>query len=49
MPILTCGTKTWTWTKADISRLMAAQARFLRGVEGISKTERIIREKNERV
>jgi hypothetical protein len=25
MPILTYGTKTWTWAKADISRLRAAE------------------------
>jgi hypothetical protein len=28
MPILTHGTKTWTWTKADICRLMVAEMRF---------------------
>jgi hypothetical protein len=27
MPILTYGTDTWTWTKADISRLRAAEMR----------------------
>jgi hypothetical protein len=34
MPVLTYGSKTWTLTKADISRLMAAEIRFLRGIEG---------------
>jgi hypothetical protein len=30
MPLLTYAAETWTWTKADISRLMAAEMRFLR-------------------
>jgi hypothetical protein len=32
---------TSTWTKADISRLMAAEIRFLRTIEGKTKRERI--------
>jgi hypothetical protein len=28
MPVLTQGAVTWTWTKADIGRLMAADEAF---------------------
>jgi hypothetical protein len=34
MPILTYGAETWTWTKASINRLVAAEMGFLRSVEG---------------
>jgi hypothetical protein len=34
MPILMYGAESWTWTKADISRLTVAGMRFLRSVEG---------------
>jgi hypothetical protein len=39
MPILMYGTETWMWTKADISRLMATEMRFLRVREGKTETE----------
>jgi len=34
----TYGVKTWTWTKADSGRLMAAKVRFL-SREGKSRTK----------
>jgi hypothetical protein len=37
MPILMYRAETWTWTKADISRLMAAEMTFLRSIEGRTK------------
>jgi hypothetical protein len=40
MPILMYGAKPWTWTKADISRLVAAEMRFL-STEGKTKGDRI--------
>jgi hypothetical protein len=33
MPILTHGAETWAWAKADISRLIAAEMRFLRSID----------------
>jgi hypothetical protein len=39
------GVGTWTWAKADISRLMAAEMRSLRSTEGKTKRERIRNEK----
>jgi hypothetical protein len=45
MSILMNGEETWTWTKADISRLMAAEMRFLRSLEVKTKKERIRNEK----
>jgi hypothetical protein len=42
------GVETWTWIKADISRLTAAEIKFIRSIEG--KTERgKIRSKKELV
>ena len=32
-PILTYGSETWAWTKKAMSRLQAAEMRFLRGME----------------
>jgi hypothetical protein len=34
MPILTYRAETWAWNKTDLSRLMAAEVRFIRSVEG---------------
>jgi hypothetical protein len=39
MLILIYGAETWTWTKADISRLVAAKMRFLRSLEGKTKQD----------
>jgi hypothetical protein len=44
MPILTYGAETWIWTKADISRLMAADMKFLRSIQA-KKRERMRNEK----
>jgi hypothetical protein len=41
MPILTYGAKIWTCAKAGISRLTAAEMRFIRSMEGNTKRERI--------
>jgi hypothetical protein len=41
VPILTYGAEAWTWTKADISRLTAAETQFLRNTEGKTTTDRI--------
>jgi hypothetical protein len=30
MPIFMCGAETWSWTRADISRLTATEMIFLR-------------------
>jgi hypothetical protein len=34
------GAETWTWTEADISRLMAEEMRFLISTEGKTKRDR---------
>jgi hypothetical protein len=31
--MVTYGVGNWAWTKADVSRLMAAQIRFLKSVQ----------------
>jgi hypothetical protein len=41
MPILMCAAETWTWTKANISRVMAAYTRFLTLTESKTKRDRI--------
>jgi hypothetical protein len=41
MPILKYEAETWTWTKADISRLTAAEMRFLRRIEGKKKRKEL--------
>jgi hypothetical protein len=41
MPILMYGAETWTWTKADISRLMTEDMRFLKSIKGKTKRDRI--------
>ncbi|KAG8255494.1 hypothetical protein J6590_028029 [Homalodisca vitripennis] len=33
--------ETWTWTKNDLSRLQAAEMRFLRGIEKTTRRDRI--------
>jgi hypothetical protein len=42
------GAETWTWATADtyISRLMVAEMRFVRSIEGKTIRERIRNEKN---
>jgi hypothetical protein len=37
MPILAAGAETWAWTKAEISRLKAAEIVCLRNAEGKQK------------
>jgi hypothetical protein len=37
MPILTYGAGTWAWTEAYIVAFMAAEIRFLRNIEGLTK------------
>lgn len=34
MSTLMCGVETWTWNKADISILTAAEIQFVRSIEG---------------
>jgi hypothetical protein len=40
-----CGIQTWTWMKADISRLTVDEMRFLRSTGGQNRRERIRNEK----
>jgi hypothetical protein len=49
MPILKYGVETWTWTKADINRLMTSEMKFLRSTEGKTKRDGIRNEKNYRI
>jgi hypothetical protein len=34
MSLLVYRAETWSWTKADINKLMAAEMRFLRSIKG---------------
>jgi hypothetical protein len=45
VPMLTYRAGTCTWTKADITRLTAAEMGFLKSIEGRTKRERIRSEK----
>jgi hypothetical protein len=38
-PVLMYEAETWTWNKADTSRLMATELQFLRSLEGNTKRE----------
>jgi hypothetical protein len=49
MTILTNRAGTWTWTRADISRLMAADMRVLRRTEGKIKRDRIKSKRPDRI
>jgi hypothetical protein len=46
MSILTHGTEIWTWTKLNISKLMATEMRFLRSTKVKTKRE-ITKKENE--
>jgi hypothetical protein len=39
MPILTYGTETWRWKKTNISKLTAAEMRFVRSIRGKTRRE----------
>jgi hypothetical protein len=43
------GAETWTWAKADISKLMTAKMRSLRSTEGENKRDKIRNEKFKRI
>jgi hypothetical protein len=49
MPILMYGAETWTWTKTDVSRLMAAEMSLLStlGVERKKKKKKKKREREQ--
>jgi hypothetical protein len=48
MPILMCGAKSWTQTKADISRPIAGEMRLLGSTEGKTKRENMGKKRRER-
>ena len=39
LPTLTCGSKTWTWHRAQQLRVCAVKISYLRGVCGVTKWE----------
>lgn len=45
--LFTYGAGTLTWAKADISRLVATEMRFLKDIEGKAKMESFRNKKNE--
>ena len=46
-PTLLCGSETWVTTTRDMTRLEAAEMRFLRSVKGYTRLDKVIRKELE--